>query len=159
MGLARSASYDFLTTLTIEGQFVPQQMDLHNAILPLTQPQGCCSSKLTPQLTPFSLSHCPHPQELGTTELGRQPQPSTAQEVWPMVKPNHTAAYVFSPSPIWSLLRSHSAPQCRRNPAAAVSSDSTPTQQSLPHDNVEHLPEVSLLNCMSPICSSSVPSL
>ena len=36
MGLAR---YDFLTALTIDGQFVPQSTDLHNAILPPTQPQ------------------------------------------------------------------------------------------------------------------------
>ena len=59
MGLARSASYDFLTALTIEGQFVPQSTDLHNAILPPTQPQGCCSSKLTPQLELTLPLRCP----------------------------------------------------------------------------------------------------
>ncbi|KIJ96734.1 hypothetical protein K443DRAFT_274316 [Laccaria amethystina LaAM-08-1] len=30
------------------------------------------------------------------------------------------AAYILSSSFVWSLLRSHTAPQCRRNPTAAI---------------------------------------
>ena len=133
MGLATPTSYDFLAALTIEGQFVPQRTDLHNAILPPTQPQGCCSSKLTPQRTntPSSLSHCPHPQKLGAIDIGRRPQPSTALDVWRTAKPNHVAVCVF-PSSVQPLLRSHSAPQRRRNPAAAISSDSTPRSNPRP---------------------------
>ena len=81
--------------------------------------------------TPSSLSHCPHPQKLGTTELGRRPRPSTVLDVWPTAKPNHAAVYVFPPSSVQPLLRSHTAPERRRNPAAAVSCGSTP--RSNPH--------------------------
>ena len=48
------------------------------------------------------------------------------------------------PSSVWSLLKSRTAPQRRQNPAAAASFDSTPTQQSLPYDDVEHPPGVGL---------------
>jgi len=44
----------------------------------------------------------------------------------------------FPPSSIWSLLRRRTAPQRRRNLAVADSFDPTPTQQSLPYDDVKH---------------------
>ena len=120
--------------LTIEGQFLPQSMDLHYAILHLPKLTAYFTIKVV-DLVKLSI-----PQELQeTTELGRRSQALTFHtEVWHVAeerqdKPhNPAAAYVFPPSFVQSLLRSHTASQHRRNLAVAVSSDPTPTQQSLP---------------------------
>ena len=136
MGLARSASYDILTALTIEGQFDPQSYGSAQC----NPPANFTTMVLlfiqidtpTRTNTPFSLPHCPHPQELMTTELGRRPRPSTAPDIWPMAKPNHATAYVFPPSSVRPLLRSHTAPQRGKKTAAALSSDSTPRSNPRP---------------------------
>ena len=169
MGLARSASYDFLTALTIEGQFVPQRTDLHSAILPLTRSQGCCLLKLTLQLEltlPLRCPLVPIPQKLGTTEFGRRPRPSTALDVWPMVKPNHAAAYVFPPSSVRPSLRSHAASQRRRNPGAAISSDSTPRSNARPMTtSITRRKLASLIVChpyarpLSPLSDAKCPTV
>ena len=113
--------------------------------------------KLTPQLEPTLPFRCPIVPTHSDSGLPNSVADHGLPQHKKYVKPNHAAAYVFSPSPVRSLLRSRSAPQRRRNPASAVPSDSTPTQQSLPHEDVEHPAEIGLLDCMSPVRSSSVP--
>jgi hypothetical protein len=99
--LSRSAFYDFLTLLS-KASFSPQSTDLHNALVP----------------TPFSLSkwwilfHRPYPQELG--QFVRKSQPLIFYCTISMAYGGGKArqarksavAYVFSPSSVWSLLRS-----------------------------------------------------
>ena len=109
-------------------------MDLHYAILRLPKLTAYFAIEVV-DLVKLSV-----PQELGgTTELGRRSRPLTFHTEVRRVaeerqdKPRKpAAAYVFPPSFVRSLLRSRTAPQHRRNLAAAVSSDPTPAQQSLP---------------------------
>ena len=69
---------------------------------------------------------------MGLARSASYERPSTALDVWPTAKPNHAVVYVFPPSSVRPLLRSHTAPERRRNPPVAVSSDSTPRSNPCP---------------------------
>ena len=179
MGLARSVSYDFLTALTIDGQFVPQSTDLHNAILPPTQPQGCCSSKLTPQLKLTIPLRCPIvPGPLTEIRDYRYRPPTTAfhstrRMAYGEAKPR--CSIYISPLVRSAVTEKHTAPERRRNPAAAVSSDSTPRSNPRPmttsntcrklaslilcHPSARHLSPPSDAKCPTVHRSAANPSI
>lgn len=105
----------------------------------------------------------PLPQKLGTTELGRRSWPLNIDlslhkkygVLWRKLKP--AMAYVFPPL-IHSVVIPHRS-TTQTNHAEAVSSEPTPTQQFLPHEAVEHPPEVGVHNHTSPVRPSTLPFL